>query len=473
MLHKNLKPFPQDFLWGASTSAYQVEGANLEDGKGPSCQDVKEVPEGTSDLTVCADQYHRYKEDIALMAEMGFKTYRFSISWSRIIPEGTGAVNPKGIEYYNNLIDECLKYGIEPLVTMFHFDMPAALDERGSWSNRESVDWFLNFAKVMYENFGDRVKYWVIHNEQNLMMRVDERMNICETDPLKKEKIRAQMDYHMFLAHALATNACHEAVENGKIGPAVSSTVTYPYTNKPEDVWAARMNNQFKTDYCLDFHFNGEYPGYYMEYLKEQNIVPKMEECDAKIMKAAKMDFIALNYYRTLTARYLSATQEHKKGERVEGFNEVDYDMYGYWKIEKNENLKASEYGAQIDPVGLRIVLNEYWNRYHLPLIITENGLGTADILTSDNKVHDEYRIDYLRNHIRAIRESLADGVNVFGYCPWSFMDLLSSHQGFKKRYGLVYVDRTDDDLKELKRIKKDSFYWYQKVIRSNGADLA
>ena len=207
--------------------------------------------------------------------------------------------------------------------------------------------------------------------------------------------------------------------------------------------------------------------------LKEQNIVPKMEECDAKIMKAAKMDFIALNYYRTLTARYLSATQEHKKGERVEGFNEVDYDMYGYWKIEKNENLKASEYGAQIDPVGLRIVLNEYWNRYHLPLIITENGLGTADILTSDNKVHDEYRIDYLRNHIRAIRESLADGVNVFGYCPWSFMDLLSSHQGFKKRYGLVYVDRTDDDLKELKRIKKDSFYWYQKVIRSNGADLA
>ena len=502
--------FPKGFLWGGSISAAQIEGGWNEGGKSPVLVDyctagsakerrqiwyldqegkkvhkdweaVDELPEGCKfqlfdDLHytnhVASDFYHRYKEDIALMAEMGFKTYRFSISWSRIIPEGTGAVNPKGIEYYNNLIDECLKYGIEPLVTMFHFDMPAALDERGSWSNRESVDWFLNFAKVMYENFGDRVKYWVIHNEQNLMMRVDERMNICETDPLKKEKIRAQMDYHMFLAHALATNACHEAVENGKIGPAVSSTVTYPYTNKPEDVWAARMNNQFKTDYCLDFHFNGEYPGYYMEYLKEQNIVPKMEECDAKIMKAAKMDFIALNYYRTLTARYLSATQEHKKGERVEGFNEVDYDMYGYWKIEKNENLKASEYGAQIDPVGLRIVLNEYWNRYHLPLIITENGLGTADILTSDNKVHDEYRIDYLRNHIRAIRESLADGVNVFGYCPWSFMDLLSSHQGFKKRYGLVYVDRTDDDLKELKRFRKDSFYWYANVILENGQNL-
>ena len=169
MLHKTLKPFPKDFLWGASTSAYQVEGANLEDGKGPSCQDVKKVPEGTSDLTVCADQYHRYKEDIALMAEMGFKTYRFSIAWSRILPEGTGEVNPKGIEYYNNVINECLKYNIEPLVTMFHFDMPAALDKRGSWSNRESVDWFLNFAKVMFENFGDRVKYWLTINEQNML----------------------------------------------------------------------------------------------------------------------------------------------------------------------------------------------------------------------------------------------------------------------------------------------------------------
>ena len=172
MQHKTLKPFPKDFLWGASTSAYQVEGANLEDGKGPSCQDVKKVPEGTSELDVCADQYHRYKEDVALMAEMGFKVYRFSISWSRILPKGTGEVNPKGIEYYNNLIDECLKYNIIPLVTMFHFDMPAALDERGSWGNPESVDWFLEFARTMYENFGDRVKYWLTINEQNMLTLV-------------------------------------------------------------------------------------------------------------------------------------------------------------------------------------------------------------------------------------------------------------------------------------------------------------
>ena len=172
MIHKTLKPFPKDFLWGASTSAYQVEGANLEDGKGPSCQDVKKVPEGTSDLTVCADHYHHYKEDIALMAEMGFKSYRFSIAWTRILPQGTGEVNPKGIEFYNNLINECLKYNIEPIVTMFHFDMPAALDQRGSWSNRESIDWFVNFAKVMFENFGDRVKYWLTINEQNMLTLV-------------------------------------------------------------------------------------------------------------------------------------------------------------------------------------------------------------------------------------------------------------------------------------------------------------
>ena len=172
MYHKKLKPFPENFLWGASTSAYQVEGANLTDGKGPSCQDVKTVPAGTSELDVCADQYHRYKEDIKLMAEMGFKVYRFSVSWSRIIPEGTGAVNPLGIQYYNSLIDECLKYGIEPLVTMFHFDMPAALDKRGSWGNRESVDWFVNFAKVMFENFGDRIKYWLTINEQNMLTLV-------------------------------------------------------------------------------------------------------------------------------------------------------------------------------------------------------------------------------------------------------------------------------------------------------------
>ena len=464
--------FPKEFWWGASSSAFQIEGGWDEDGKGKTVADFNSFKRSDkqADSKVASDFYHHWNEDIEMMKELGMKTYRFSISWARIIPDGDGEVNQAGIEFYNKVINKLLECDITPFITLYHFDLPYALVEKyNGWQSRDCAYAFERYARICFKEFGDRVKYWVVHNEQNLMMRVDERMNITETDSVKKEKIRAQMDYHMFLAHALTTNACHEMIEGGKIGPAVSSTVTYPLSNKPEDVWSARMNNQFKTDYCLDMHFNGEYPGYYMAYLKEQDMVPVMCEGDAEIIKSAKMDFIALNYYRTLTTRYLPSDEAHKKGTRIEGFNEVDYNMYGYWMIEKNENLKASEYGAQIDPIGLRIVLNEYWNRYHLPLIITENGLGTADVLTEDKKVHDDYRIDYLKNHILAINDAIEDGCEVFGYCPWSFMDLLSSHQGFKKRYGLVYVDRTDFDLKDVERIKKDSYFWYQKVIKNNG----
>ena len=268
------------------------------------------------------------------------------------------------------------------------------------------------------------------------MMRVKERMNIYETDTYIVEKMRAQMDYHMSLAHALAVNACHDIVEDGKIGPSISATVTYPYSNKPEDVWAAKLNDNFKTNYLLDMHYNGEYPAYYMKYLEKLNIVPSMPEEDKVVLKNAKMDFIAFNYYRTLCARHLEANDENPVGTRV---SEIDYDLYGYFKIEKNPNLKATEYGAQIDRVGMRIALNEYYNRYRLPLIITENGLGTADILTEDEKVHDDYRINYLRDHIDACRKGIEDGVELIGYCSWSVIDLLSSHQGFKKRYGFVY----------------------------------
>ena len=467
--------FPKDFWWGASSSAFQIEGGWNEDGKGMSVADFNSFKKSDvqADSKVASDFYHRWQEDIALMRELGLKAYRFSIAWSRIIPDGDGAVNEAGIAFYNQVIDRLLESGIVPFVTLYHFDLPWALVEKyNGWASRQCVDAFARYAQVCFDAFGDRVKYWQVHNEQNLMMRVDERMNLREPDVVKREKLRAQMDYHMFLAHALAVNACHETVQGGKIGCAVSSTVTYPYSNRPEDVWAAIQNNRFKTDYCLNVHCNGEYPGYYLAWLREQDRMPRMEAGDAAVLKSAKMDFIALNYYRTLTARYLPADAAHPKGERIEGMNEVDYDLYGYWKIEKNENLQASEYGAQIDPVGLRIVLNDYWNRYHLPLIITENGLGTEDTLTEDGKIHDSYRIDYMRRHIEAIGQALEDGVKVMGYCPWSVIDLLSSHQGFRKRYGLVYVNRSDMDLKDLRRIPKDSYDWYRQVIASNGAQV-
>ena len=467
--------FPDHFLWGASSSAFQVEGGWNEGGKGMTVADFNSFQHSDkqADTTVASDFYHHWKEDIDMMKELGLKAYRFSLSWARIIPDGDGEVNPEGIAFYQKVIDYLIAQGIQPLVTLYHFDLPYALVKKyNGWENRACAYAFERYARVCFQAFGDRVKYWQMINEQNLMVRVNNRMNIYTDDDWEADRLRAQMDYHMFLGHALAVNACHELVPGGKAGPAVSSTCTYPLTNKPEDVWAAKMNDWLKTNYCLEMHINGEYPGYYMRYLKERNIVPKMEPGDKEILKSAKIDYIALNYYRTLCASYLPASEEHPIGSRVFRGNEVDFDQYGYCRDERNQNLQASEYGAQIDPMGLRIVLNEYYRRYHLPLIITENGLGMADDLTEDGHVHDSYRIDYLRQHVKAIADAIEDGVDVMGYCPWSVMDLLSSHQGFRKRYGFIYVNRDDFDLKDLARIKKDSFYWYQKVIGSNGECL-
>ncbi|MBU5317206.1 glycoside hydrolase family 1 protein [Clostridium bornimense] len=461
--------FPDNFLWGASSSAFQIEGAWDEDGKGLTVADYNSFKKShiQADTKVASDFYHNYEEDIDLMKELGMKTYRFSLSWARIIPDGEGEVNRKGIEFYNKVIDKLINNGIEPFVTLYHFDLPFALVEKyNGWESRKTVEAFHRYAKICFKEFGDRVKYWQPHNEQNLIVRIEERINIYdEEDKWKIDKMRAQMDYNMCLAHALAVNSCHEMIEGSKIGAAVSSSVTYPMTCKPEDVYAARMNDNFKVYYMLDMHYYGEYPGYYIKYLKERNIMPYMKDEDKQILKSAKMDFIAVNYYRTNCAEALPVDETHEFGVR-EG--SVDFNMYGLFKMSMNPRLKATEYGAAIDPSGLRVALNEYWQRYHLPLIITENGLGTPDIL-EDGKVHDSYRIDYLRSHIEACELAIEDGVEMLGYCPWSFMDLLSSAQGFKKRYGLVYVNRTDDDLLDMKRIKKDSFYWYQKVIANNG----
>lgn len=466
--------FPDNFMWGASTSAFQVEGAWHEDGKWMSVADFNSLRRSAvqADSRVASDFYHHWEEDIDLMAGLGLKIYRFSIAWTRIIPDGEGEVNQAGIDFYNKVIDRLVEKGIQPFVTLYHFDLPYALVENyDGWLSRKTVYAFEKYARVCFESFGDRVKYWQVINEQNLMARVNERMNIETDDSHEADRMRAQMDYHMCLAHALAMKACHELVPGGMAGPAVSSTCTYPLTNKPMDVYAAKMNDCFKTRYLLDMHFHGKYPGYYMRYLKELDIVPEVLEGDEEILRHGKPDYIAFNYYRTLCASYLPADEEHPKGTRRYRRNEVDFDQFGYCQDEVNENLKASEYGAQIDPLGLRMVLLDYYERYGVPLLITENGLGMADVEVN-GKIHDSYRIDYLREHIKACGDAIDDGVELLGYALWSFIDLLSSHQGFRKRYGLVYVDRTDMDLKTLRRIPKDSYYWYKKVIASNGTDL-
>ena len=470
MLHKTLKPFPDNFLWGASTSAYQVEGASLEDGKGPSCQDVKEVPEGTSDLKVFADHYHRYKEDIALMAEMGFKAYRFSIAWTRILPEGTGEVNPKGIEFYNNLIDECLKYNIEPIVTMFHFDMPAALDQRGSWSNRESVDWFVNFSKILFENFGDRVKYWLTINEQNMLTLVGPvigTMTIPEgcTNELKEIY---QQNHHMLVAQAKAMALCHEMLPDAKIGPAPNISIIYPESCRPEDTIAAQNANALRNWLYLDAYVHGKYNNLVWAWLEEKDACPEFAPGDEEILKNAHPDFIGFNYYNTSVCKESDGTEKGGAVSQQENSGEA-----GLFDGVKNPYLKTTEFGWEIDPVGFRGTIREIYSRYHLPMLVTENGLGAYDKLTEDGKVHDPYRIEYLRKHIEQIQLAITDDCEMMGYCPWSAIDLISTHEGMVKRYGFIYVNRDEFDLKTMDRYRKDSFYWYKKVIATNGADLS
>lgn len=462
------KALPENFLWGASTSAYQVEGANLIHGKGPSVQDVKTVPAGTSELDVCSDFYHRYKEDIALMAEMGFKTFRFSVAWSRILPEGTGEVNQEGIDFYSNVIDECLKYGIEPLVTMFHFDLPAALEEKGGWLRRESVDEFVAFARILYENYGDRVKYWLTINEQNMLTLVGEVIGTSSLSGVEnKYKKIYQENHHMLLAQAKAMKLCHDMIPGAKIGPAPNISLVYPASCKPKDVLAAQNYNAIRNWLYLDMAVYGRYDNLVWTYLEEHDAVPDIEPGDMEIMASAHPDFIGFNYYNTATVEWSEEGGEAKIGDQQSGANEP-----GVYKTFANPNLLRTEFGWEIDPEGFRATMREMYSRYHLPLIVTENGLGAYDKLTEDGKIHDDYRIEYLRRHIEQIKLAVSEGVEMMGYCPWSAIDLVSTHEGVVKRYGFIYVNRDEFDLKDLARYRKDSFYWYKKVIETNGADL-
>ncbi len=469
MLISEMKKMPKDFLWGASTSAYQVEGSNHADGKGPSVQDIKTVPKGTSELDVCSDFYHRYKEDIALMAEMGFKTFRFSVAWTRILPEGTGKVNQKGIDFYSDVIDECLKYNIEPLVTMFHFDLPAALEEKGGWSRRESVDEFVNFAKILYENYGDRVKYWLTINEQNMLTLAGDVIGTCNIrEGENKYKKLYQENHHMLLAQAKAMKLCHEMIPGAKIGPAPNISLVYPATCKPKDVLAAQNFNAIRNWLYLDMAVYGVYNNLVWQFLEEHDAIPEMEEGDMDIMKEGHPDFIGFNYYSTATVEWDGTDGVAVGGDQQSGSVEP-----GCYKGFANPNLLKTEFGWEIDPDGFRATVREMYSRYRLPMLVTENGLGAYDTLTEDGKVHDDYRIEYLRRHIEQIQLAVSEGVEMMGYCPWSAIDLVSTHEGIVKRYGFIYVNRDEFDLKDMARYRKDSFYWYKKVIETNGEDLS
>lgn len=432
---------------------------------------MKDIPAGTADLSVSVDHYHHYKEDIALMTEMGFKSYRFSISWSRVLPKGVGEVNPKGIAFYNDLINECLKYDIEPIVTMFHFDMPAALDERGSWSMHESVDWFAEYARVLFENFGDRVKYWLTINEQNMLTLVGPvigTLHIPEgTTNVTKEVY--QQNHHQLVAQAKAMQICHEMLPEAKIGPAPNISLVYAASSKPEDVLASQNFNAIRNWLYLDAAVYGVYNNLVWAYLEEQDATPVVTEEDLAIMKAAKPDFIGFNYYNTATVAASDGTESlNPSADQQTARGEA-----GFYRGVDNPNLPKTEFGWEIDPIGFRATVREMYSRYRLPLLVTENGLGAYDTLTEDGKVHDQYRINYLRAHIEQIQLAITDGVDMLGYTPWSAIDLISTHEGIRKRYGFIYVDCTDEEIGTLKRYRKDSFFWYKKVIATNGQYLS
>lgn len=468
MYYNQLPPFPQNFLWSGSTSAYQVEGAWDEDGKGPSVIDARgEYPPGTADFTVAADHYHRYAEDVALFAELGLKAYRFSIAWTRIVPDGDGEVNPKGIEFYHGLIDALLAAGIEPIVTMYHFDLPQALAEKGGWRSRDTVAAFERFARILFAEYGDKVTYWLTINEQNMMILHGEAIGtIAPGDP--KESLM-QQNHHMFLAQAKAMAACHELLPNAKIGPAPNISVVYPATPHPEDIIAADDHNVLRNWLYLDLAVHGRYHNVAWAFMRERGLAPVIEKGDLETLASGKPDFIAFNYYSTATVR----RPDGDEGPSHLGDQQVSVGEAGVYVGAPNPHLGKTEFGWEIDPIGFRTTLRAIWDRYQLPLLVTENGLGAFDKLEPDGSIHDAGRIDYLRVHIEQIRLALADGVDCFGYSPWSAIDLVSTHQGVAKRYGFIFVNRDEYDLLDLARYKKDSFHWYAKVIATNGEDLS
>lgn len=470
MIYQKLLDFPEHFLWGASTSAYQVEGAWDEDGKSPSIIDMYEHPAGYADFTVASDHYHRFAEDIALFAKMGLKAYRFSIAWTRILPQGTGEVNPAGVEHYRAVIRECRKYGIEPVVTMYHFDLPWCLEQQGGWLSRATIDAFENYAKVLFEQYGNEVKYWLTINEQNTMILHPGAIGLPKGGKLPSRKELYQMNHHMMLAQARVMKLCHSMCPQAKIGPALNLTAMYPETCRPEDAIAAHNWEVLRCWNFADVPVFGQYHPLAMRYLEDRGLTPEIQPDDWDTLAGAKPDFIAMNYYSTAT---IAASRGDASDVSARaGDQQIMLGEEGVYRAAENPYVGKTQYGWVVDPTGFRYTLRKVCERYHLPILITENGIGAPDILEADGSVHDPYRIEFYEKHLHAMREAITDGVDMLGYCPWAAVDVVSTHQGYAKRYGFIYVDRDEQDLRDLRRYPKDSFYWYQKTIAENGKNL-
>ena len=460
--------FPKDFLWGGSISAFQAEGAYQEDGKSLTVADIRlkkaSDENGLADSSVAVDFYHHYKEDIQLMKECGLKSFRFSIAWSRIIPDGYGEINSKGIAYYRNLIEELIKNDIVPIVTLYHFDFPQALIEKyNGFASRECIQDFVRYAKVCFENFGDIVPYWLTINEQMVITELPFFQGLTDL------KTSYQAFHHMCIAHALVTKLYRSMHFIGQIGPCISYTTRLPATVNSKDMMLAYQMDDLNVFSLIDVHYYGEYPPYFINELKRKNLMFDVLPEDQELLADARPDFIAINWYVTeVVGQYVSKSMpEEYSGPDLPRQGRSVVGEYQYYK---NPYTPYSEYNWNRDGVGLRFALRRLYARYRLPIMITENGWSANEKLGTDRKIHDDMRIAYFKEMIEQMSLAIDDGVKLFSFNPWSFIDLLSSSQGMDKRYGMVYVDRTNDDLKELKRIKKDSFYYYKDVISKNGA---
>lgn len=471
------KTFRKDFMWGGAVAANQLEGAWNIDGKGPSISDHytggdintarRITPELESDAWYPnhdgIDFYHTYKEDIALLAEMGFKTFRLSISWPRIFPNGDDALpNEKGLEFYDKVFDELNKYGIEPLVTISHYETPINLAKKyGGWQNRELIDLFVKYATVLFNRYKGKVKYWLTFNEINCVT-VPFGAYLCGamilSDEENTENVRYNALHNMLVASAKTVQIGHAIDPTYQIGCMLCWLGVYPINPNPSNMLEAQKHHLIHNYLAGDVHVRGSYPAYADRFFEEHNIKLNIQPGDLETLKKGTVDFYSFSYYNT------NCVGEDPNAETLNGNM-----MGGY----KNPYLKASEWGWQIDPKGLHYFLCEIYDRYQIPLMVVENGLGALDTVTEDEKIHDDYRIDYLKQHIEQMAEAVADGVDLLGYTSWGPIDLVSAGTGeMRKRYGFIYVDKQDDGTGTGKRLRKDSFFWYKKVIETNGKEL-
>jgi 6-phospho-beta-glucosidase len=464
--------FPKDFLWGGATSAAQIEGAYQTDGKGLSTADMMTLAKPGEGRKItdtlledehypshqAIDHYHNYEEDISLFAEMGFKVYRLSFAWTRIFPNGDDSEpNQAGLDFYDKVINLCLENGIEPLVTLQHFDTPMGLKKYGFWEGRKVVDHFVNYAQTMMEYFKGRVRYWLTFNEINVMSTMPWNAGGIALDASEETKMIAA--YHQFLASAKVVQLAHNIDKDNQVGMMYNGHFSYPNSSDPADVLGNELFQQQMLFYA-DVQCRGEYPGYKIKELEQKDIQLPIQDGDLEQLKAGTVDFVSFSYYLT-----------HVCGKKTKG---ILKGLNGLETGYKNPHLKRSEWGWPIDPTGLRLALNTLYYRYNLPVMVVENGLGAKDEITEDGKIHDDYRIEYLRDHLLEIEKAMdEDGVDVMGYTAWGPIDLISASKGeMTKRYGFIYVDLDNHGEGTGRRIRKDSFDWYQEVIRTNGESL-